>query len=345
MGKSNFVMSVRNIENGKFGDEPGEATYLEVPDGQEPQPIAEQKLSKDEWINKVIERAATGTHPDDSKSAVAGYTTGDILFFVHGYNNSMKAVMHRHNLLQKRLNKHHYRGVIVSFDWPSAEATLNYLEDRSDARATAHQLVKGGIRELAHKQLVQDEYNCDIDVHLLGHSTGAYVIREAFYEASHNRGVSRINWHVSQTAFIGGDIARKSLSRDDSKSRGLFEHVSRITNYQNPFDSALQISNIKRLNTAPRIGRVGVPEDAPGNIVNVNVGEHWETLDKKKSEAKGNWSHSWHFDDDLFAEDLALTLSGHVDRNMLHTRTMVDGQLILRKRAITKPAKKKTAKK
>ncbi len=332
MGITNYFISVRNVKKSKdgklyFGTEPGATRYLEVPDNEEPHP-EDHKLSRANWLKSVIGRAEVGAY--EAPHPRAGYTYGDVLVFVHGYNNSMEHVMKRHDLLQKRLGEQGFKGAIVSFDWPSATQTLNYLEDRSDAKATAGKLVKDGIALLAKAQLDQDTNRCDIDVHLLGHSTGAYVIREAFYEAGHNRSVSRINWQVSQIAFIGGDIAKKSLSKEDSKSQALFMHATRITNYQNPYDSALKMSNVKRLGTAPRIGRVGIPSDAPENIVNVNVGPYWSTLNEEDSEASGTWSHSWHFDDPVFAQDLFYTLQGDIDRSSIPTRREVDGQLVLK---------------
>lgn len=332
METSNYFISVRNVKKPKgkeayFGTEPGATRYLEVPDGETPHP-EKHKLTRTNWLNAVINRAEVGKYSDEHPRH--GYTYGDVLIFVHGYNNSMADVMKRHNLLQKRLREQGFKGAIVSFDWPSATQTLNYLEDRSDAKATASKLVKDGISILAKTQLEQDLNKCDIDVHLLGHSTGAYVIREGFYESGQNRTISRVNWQVSQVAFIGGDIAKKSLSEDDSKSQELFRHSTRITNYQNPHDSALKMSNVKRLGTAPRVGRVGIPSDAPENIVNVHVGEHWSGLDESESGASGTWSHSWHFDDPIFAKDLFLTLQGDKDRNIIPTRQEINGQLVLK---------------
>lgn len=334
MTTSNFVISVRNVrkKGGRvsFGNEPGTTRYLEVPDGAEPHP-ENHKLTQTDWVKSLLTRAEAGRYKEeDPKDPVAGYSYGDILIFVHGYNNAIADIMKRHNLLQKRLKEQGFKGAIVSFDWPSASKTLNYLEDRSDAKATALKLVKDGISILARNQLIQDKNRCDIDVHLLGHSTGAYVIREAFYEAGHNRSLSRVNWNVSQIAFIGGDIATKSLSGNDDKSQSLFEHTIRITNYQNPYDSALKISNVKRLGTAPRVGRVGIPDDAHDCVVNVQVGDHWSNLDQDDSAAGGNWSHSWHFDDPLFAKDLYLTLQGDIDRHSIPTRTMIKGELVLK---------------
>ncbi len=334
MGLSNFVISVRNLVKDSrgeaaFGNDPGPTRYLVVPDGETPHPLR-HKTAAGAWVRALVERATCGTHADQGKSPVAGYAYGDILVFVHGYNNSMADVMHRHDLLQKRLRAHGFRGAVVSFDWPSANLTLNYLEDRADARATAIRLVQDGIAVLARNQLAQDRNKCDIDVHLLGHSTGAYVIREAFYEADHTRSLSRINWQVSQIALIGADIPQQALSAADGKSQALFRHAIRITNYQNPFDSALKASNVKRLGTAPRAGRVGAPDDAPANVVNVNVGPYWRTLDPSASDAAGNWSHSWHFDDPAFSEDLFHTITGDIDRAHIPTRRREEGELYLR---------------
>ena len=333
MSKSNFVICTRDTVQGvegdlKFGSEPGPTMYLEVPDGEVPNPVA-HKCNRDDWLRKLRKRAAVGTNAKEPKNPAADYVTGDILIFIHGYNNSPSVVMKRHDQLQKRLFDEGFEGVIVSFDWPSAEFALNYLEDRSDARATSERMVNDGIRLLAFAQRDQETDQCDIDIHLLGHSTGAYVIREAFYLASQSRSVGRINWNVSQIALIGGDIARSSVSSEDRKSQALFEHSARITNYQNQFDSALKLSNIKRLGIQPRIGRVGIPDDAPESVVNVNVGTHWRSLDPDDSDGTGNWSHSWHFDDKTFAEDLAQTLAGDVDRNAISTREIGSEGLFL----------------
>lgn len=331
---SNLIICTRDTKKkGKkefFISEPGATRYLEVNDGNfNPHPT-ETALNRGDWLEKVINRATNNrkrVHPKGHP--LEGYTYGDILIFVHGYNNSIKDIMIRHDLLQKNLNKLGFKGAIVSFDWPSANAALNYLEDRSDALKTAESLVKDGIMLLAMNQANENNLKCDVDIHLIGHSTGAYVIREAFYKADQNRKLERINWNVSQVAIIGGDISRKSMQSDDKKSSSLFAHATRITNYQNPRDSALKLSNVKRFGTQPRVGRVGVPDNSPSNVVNVNVEKHWLTLEKVKSSA--NWSHSWHFYDEYFCEDLLFTINGDLDRHSIPTRVVENGKLYLRK--------------
>lgn len=332
MTATNFVFSARNVtrRNGQaiFGAEPGRITYLEVPDGEIPRPD-DHRIRKMDWVGRVLERAKSDEVPLEPKQPFSGYSIGDILVFVHGYNQSPSEVMHRHNLLQKRLHEQGFNGVIVSFDWPSDSSALNYKEDRRDAKATAQRLVDDGISILARSQLQQDRRKCAINVHLLAHSMGAYVIREAFSEADEERKISMINWRVSQIALIAADIDQDSLSANDPRSRALFSHAVRITNYSNPYDKILTLAKKKDPGNDPRAGRVGLPENPPKNIVNVNVGQYWKSLEEDSNDSRGYWEHSWHFDDVTFAKDLMYTLSGELDRKVIPTRKEENGELWL----------------
>ena len=333
MTKSNLVFCVRNVVsngNGKaFGAEPGPSRFLDVPNGETPHP-EEHRISRTAFRDEVLKRADTGTvERKTGPNKREAFTTGNVLVFVHGYNNSIEDIMKRHDLLQAGLGGAGYKGAIVSFDWPSDDSTLNYLEDRRDAKTTAFRLVDDGIRLIAALQKERQRRKCDIDVHLLGHSTGAYVIREAFSDAEQHASISSGDWTVSQVAFIGADISADSMSRDNSKSRALFRRAARITNYSSRFDRALRISNVKRLGTAPRAGRVGLPAHAHPKCVDVDCSTHWRGLPEPDEEFIGDFTHSWHFGDSLFARDLAYTIEGDIDRHRIPTRRMEDGQLVL----------------
>ena len=334
MTRSNLVLCVRNVvsnRDGKaFGAEPGPSRFLDVPDGETPHP-ERHRISRAAFRDEVLKRASTGTvERKTGPNRREAFTTGNVLVFVHGYNNRIEDIMERHNLLQAGLGGAGYRGAIVSFDWPSDDSTLNYLEDRRDAKTTAFRLVDDGIRLIAALQKERQRRRCDIDVHLLGHSTGAYVIREAFSDAEQHASISSGNWTVSQIAFIGADVSASSMSSDNSKSQALFRHAVRVTNYSSRFDRALRISNVKRLGTAPRVGRVGLPADAHSKCVDVDCSTHWRGLPEPDEEFIGDFTHSWHFGDPVFARDLAYTIEGEIDRHRIPTRRMEDGRLALR---------------
>jgi pimeloyl-ACP methyl ester carboxylesterase len=315
-----YVISTRRVSSGQFSAEPGPTRFLQVPRTAS-RPLPSMEIRSALWAAKVRDRA-DGMADDKIGQA------GDVLLFVHGYNNDLDIIMKRQRQLQADLSAEGWRGVVVAFDWPSDNSTLNYLEDRSDAAAVAVKLVADGVTLLAKGQ----DSGCKTNLHLIGHSTGAYVILEAFAEAQKIKQLYRSEWRVAQCAFIGGDVSAASLSVKSDWAGPMYERIARLTNYQNPFDSVLGVSNAKRLGTSPRSGRVGLP---PGPLerhpksTNVNCGAHFQTLDPKKQVFFGTFNHSWHIGDRVFARDLAMTLEGSIDRNALPTRRRVDGELIL----------------
>ena len=116
-----YVISVRNVRKGNFGSEPGPTRFLKVPGNQLPKPS--HHLSRTAWVDEVMKEAACGVDP------VTGNPCGDILIFVHGYNNDAQAVMWRQRRLKKDLKAKGFKGAVISFDWPSNDVGINYLED------------------------------------------------------------------------------------------------------------------------------------------------------------------------------------------------------------------------
>jgi hypothetical protein len=317
-----YVISVRAPRDANsFTEEPGPTLFLEVPDGAAATSPAHQ-IDPDDWVRRVI--ALAGRQKD-----ATGVMRGDVLAFIHGYDNTVEIVLQRHRRLKADLPNYDYNGAVVSFDWPSGDVALAYVEDRAKAKMTAFQLVQDGIQRIARMQSLA---NCDINMHLLAHSTGAYVIREAFDHADDRHSIASVNWTVSQIALIGGDVSSGSMSAGNSESESIYRHCVRLTNYSNPFDEVLQLSNVKRAGVAPRVGRVGLPDDAPGTAVNVNCGAYYQQMIRIRPPADiiGYPSHSWHVGDPVFTEDLAHVLRGEIDRQVIPTRAkMPDGHLQL----------------
>lgn len=311
---------VRRASGGRparFEAEPGPTRYLLVPPDRLPEP--DQQVKPERWFSEAMVRATAKS--GDGKS-------GNIVIFVHGYNNGFDNVMWRHRRLRDDLDTAGFQGTVATFAWPSDTNVLNYLEDRSDARQVALQLVTGVIRRFAHFQ----RPDCEVNAHLLCHSTGAFLVREAFDDADDRAAIAAHNWTVSQVAFIGADVSSHSMRADASSTSSLFRHAVRITNYMNPFDSILKLSNAKRIGVRPRVGRVGLPPDAPDKCVDVDCGTHFQTLDEDTATHTGTFNHSWHIGDPVFAQDLCETLHGDVDRRRIKTRkTGPDGRLHLTK--------------
>ena len=299
-----FIITARTVRRGEFAAEPGPTRFLRVPSNRKPQP--DHSIGRAVWVDAVMADGHTG---QDSHS---GEDCGEIVVFVHGYNTSPSKVARRHRRLKKDLAATGYKFVLVSFDWPSDDRAINYLEDRSDAKHTALRLVDDCITLLAATQFRGCKYN----LHVVAHSMGAYVVREAFDDADDRPAIAASNWTVSQICLVGADVSAASMTSSDSRSRSLYRHCTRLTNYQNPFDRALKLSDVKRAGVAPRAGRRGLPDGHPDKAANVNCGSYYrKTFDGSKDNG-----HSWYFEDSVFLADLAATLRGDSDRRVIASR-------------------------
>jgi hypothetical protein len=296
-----YIISTRAIRSGSFSSEPGPTRYLKVPDKKNPDPSHE--INRTTFITDVV-----GT-PTAQKCE-------DILVFVHGYNVKQDDLIKRHRGIRAGLSKAGYKGEVLSFDWPAKGNVTNYLEDRSDARRVALQLVDDCITAFA--ALVKK--GCTINLHLLAHSTGGFIIREAFDDADDRDKIAKTNWSVSQICYVAADVSSKEMSDSSSSTNSLYRHCVRLTNYHNPYDSVLKLSNVKRVGVAPRAGRVGLPSDAPAKAVGVDCGARFLKTHPVTNPVIDSISHGWYFDDAIFLKDLAYTLAGDMDRHVIPTR-------------------------
>lgn len=301
-----YVICARNVKDDKsFGSEPDRSTYLFVPEDAAPKATPNQVRKADAWAKKVIAEARKG---------VAAGDFGNILVFVHGYNNSQATVMERHRRLRDDLRAANFKGVVVSFDWPSGDIGAFYLEDLVDANNSAFQLVADGIMLLAQYQ----KPDCNVNIHILAHSMGAYVTREAFTAADDADDLAGSTWHVSQIMLIAGDISARSLKAGEHRSDGLYRCCTRLTNYSSKHDGVLSLSNFKRAGVASRAGRGGLPDEAPEHAVNVDCSDYFTTIPDDQA-VLGNREHSWHIGDPAFTQDMIDTMLG-VDRASGSTR-------------------------
>ncbi|ASK70546.1 hypothetical protein CF168_17690 [Shewanella bicestrii] len=324
----NYILCTRATKDGFFIPEPGPTKYLKVPKGELPKP--EHAMARTQWV-KELRLAATW----DTDSRRDYHERGDLLVFVHGYNNDLEIITKRHECLETDLKAIGFKGAVMTFCWPSNDKTLNYVEDRHDAKASAMRLVTDGIKILSAHQ----KPNCTLNMHLIGHSTGAYVIREAFDDAD-DTALPNNSWSVSQIVFIAADVSSGSMGEGNSSTDSLYRHCYRLTNYSNKHDSVLKLSNAKRLGVAPRVGRVGLPDNFPYKAVNVDCSNYFLQLKddsntKKNDQAFtfGTFEHSWHIGNKLFTVDLFETLKGDLDREVIPTREPIkNGWLTLVRR-------------
>ena len=172
--------------------------------------------------------------------------------------------------------------------------------------------------------------NCQVRVNALAHSMGAFVLRAALGHAD-DGDVTGTDWMLGQLALVAGDVEASAFASGDKDTQSMMGHAYRLTNYFNQHDEALMISNAKRAGVEERVGRVGLPQGAPASTVNVNCSARYDSLpppDPLNPIKTAEYSHSWYFGDANFFRDLAETLRGAVDRNVVAKRTVgADGGL------------------
>lgn len=314
---SSFVLSVRDkVSNeDKFGSRMGSVSYLQVPDNITV-PLPSHKVGGvRQWLDRIVSQAnPPGT--EEGKEL-------DIIFLVHGYNTDPEEALVRQRLVEAELRKRQFECMVIGFDWPTAGSAALYTYDRFEAQDAASYLVKGGIIPFANYTLK----DCPINIHVMAHSMGGFVVREAFRNVDKGRNANLANdWRIGQLVLFAADVSSECFSLDNSDMVPVFNHCGRLTNYFSGYDEALAVSNVKNIDINSRVGRVGMPIDTPAHekALDVDCGPRYAAVpDRKFKVIDGMTSHSWYLEDPLWYDDLAFTLEGQIDRNAIPTRTRV----------------------
>lgn len=136
----------------------------------------------------------------------------NILFFVHGYNNDIKAILKRADDLEVT-----YNVIVVCFSWPArgggVRGTLSYLEDKRDAKASVgaferflviartrleemNEAAKGAAMAKAEKQHPEDnelrdirfqelmDKVCPVKISMMLHSMGNYLLKHTLLSST-----------------------------------------------------------------------------------------------------------------------------------------------------------------
>lgn len=298
-----FMITLRKADG---SDGVGPARYLTFVDATTP----ETALAPDPWVRQLIAGfPASGTVVNGVPQRA-----GDILFLVHGFNVGHDAAKAFHLKCVQKLADAGWTGQVVSYDWPSDGLVFAYLPDRSNARAAASTLVTSAISLLEQTQ--QD--GCTINVHVLAHSMGCFVVQQAFTWAYQD---VPPDWKIGQLMLAAADVDHTVFSTGNPSATMFAQHSGRLTAYCNRYDKSLLVSNAKRLDLAPRMGRVGLPDDAPAMMCEVDCSELFEqAYPGLGNDLSPVTTHCFYFDQTPFWRDVVLTLAGGMDRRVFPTR-------------------------
>ena len=193
----------------------------------------------------------------------------DVLIFIHGYNVSWDSAVASAAALQLSLNsklkKEEKEVIVVLFSWPSNGSMMPfaaYKSDRVDARDSGTSIGRGILKlrdflaTLKRGAKEENEKLCGANIHLLCHSMGNYVLRNALEKKviGYSRGrMPRIFQHIFMCAADVDDNALEDSSNGLSR---LHELAGNVSVYHNQEDFALHISDSTK-NEADRLGQTG----------------------------------------------------------------------------------------
>jgi hypothetical protein len=315
-----FMITLRKADG---SDGVGPARYVTFDAAAGP----DRDLAQDAWTAALL-----ATFPPAPQGpAGVRMRVGEILFLVHGFNVGHEAAREFHLQCVAGLARAGWTGQVISYDWPSDGLVFAYLPDRSNARAAASTLVTAGIALLERTQ----RQDCAINVDVLAHSMGAFVVQQAFTWSYQD---VPAGWKIGQLMLAAADVDRTVFSAGTVSAGAFADHAARLTAYVNSYDKALLVSNAKRLDLAPRLGRVGLPDDAPHLMCEVDCSAVFaKAYPDVEQQLDPTTSHCFYFDQPEFWRDVVLTLGGGMDRSVIPTR-LVDPQIRLDNRFILNPA-------
>jgi esterase/lipase superfamily enzyme len=260
-----------------------------------------------------------------------------IVVFIHGYNNNTDSALEAMSTIGQKLqcvvntedgkaDELSVNPLMICFDWPSNHKVWGYLGDEGDAM----QSVPAVMKLLEFLDNWRDPINCKVQVSVIAHSMGNYVLMQGAQAFWQKLGRPVHVPYLSEVLMVAADITSDALVTNGAGC-GITSLSRRVTAYFSRNDNTLGMSHLVKHPGAARLGRVGPNDFAnlPPNVVAVDctnlvkpIASSTELLQANFDRLFGVHSAYWNSEDwELDAGDTLL----NVDRNLLVTREDVPG--------------------
>ena len=204
-----------------------------------------------------ILKTGGGRFMEDLRKAMSFGPRCDTLVFIHGFNVSFTGALQAGALLGQSVSVGEHPVNIVVFSWPSdgdAVPWMSYYSDREDARASGPSIARAFLKFRDFVLALDAQDYCQRRVHLLVHSMGAYVLRQALQSLLHKdrESLTRL---FDQIMLAAPDEDDDAFEHDDKLK--LLPRIGRqVTVYFNPLDKGLTVSDATKANP-DRLGSDG----------------------------------------------------------------------------------------
>lgn len=204
-----------------------------------------------------ILKTGGGQFMEDLRQAMAGGPKCDTLVFIHGFNVSFTGALQAGALLAQGVTVADHQLNIVVFSWPSDGAAvpwMSYYSDREDARASGPAIARAFLKFRDYVLALNAQDYCQRRVHLIAHSPGTFVLRQALQALIHKERDSLTR--LFDQILLAAPDEDDDCFEHDAKLRLLPRIGRQVTVYFNPNDKGLTISNRTKANP-DRLGSDG----------------------------------------------------------------------------------------
>ena len=242
----------------------------------------------------------------------------DTVIFIHGYNvtfeEAIKAAAKMCNNFKKVNSNRGVNGAL--FSWPSdglKTPYIAYANDRHDAAISGPAFARGILKLVDFLQGATKEEACKQDIHLVAHSMGNYVLRNALQEIIREKG-TRLPRLFNQIFLMAADEDDDAFEHD-SKLKWLPKIAKQVNVYFNRGDLAIAVSDWTKGNPA-RLGDDGprLPSNVPAKVTQIDCSKV----------VKGVVEHSYYIDTEEVVEDMVQVLNGVEDYKIEMRRFRAD---------------------
>lgn len=226
---------------------------------------------------------------------------GDVLLFIHGFNNDLEDSIEELIKIEKALIK---QGSpikhLVLFSWPSRNNLLKYRDDHRDAELSGYALGRAYdmlrdffIKLFGRNPEAPKNEPCTNNIHIMCHSKGNFVLENMMIKLNNERRPT--NALFEEVILTGSDVDWQVFEEPRAFYR-LTEICRRVHIYHHRKDRALGISETTK-NGSNRLGKYG-PRDIrkiPSHVYVIDVTgikdqkgikdksiDHWYHLSSKK---------------------------------------------------------------
>jgi pimeloyl-ACP methyl ester carboxylesterase len=238
---NNFLITLRNDTGcGCPGIGFGTPGCIEIPDTNTNYDVR-AAMDPQQWLNHI---------PDTS-----------VLVFVHGFGNDSCKIIERHNTIKPHVPP----GVtLASFDWPSGNPGFSaYQNDKLNAASSAPYFIANCLKVLFRKFPPGN-------VHLFGHSMGAYVIEQVFQTPQ--------VFTVGHVLLAAGDVDQLNYGAGTPLLANYLSHCNNLSVYWSQDDQALLDS--QRINHYVPLGLQGFKGVVPDRCYSIDSAGYFRNYAK-----------------------------------------------------------------